>query len=234
MYKPKRSGRVGLGGFIYNDKNGLVSRTGGQFSYGYHTFIRSTQLSFGISGSVFQLKIHDDEFVPHDQDDPLLNGNLDRSIWVPDAAVGLYVQNPYYFAGLSAAHLFESIKIGNNSLKDYRIRRHYFLHGGYSFYIDKNFILEPSFLLKTTERFNFQNDITIKCYIQKEYWVGLSYRTLGTIVAIFGVRMNNLYIGYAFDYNTNELRKYTFGSHEFVFAYKIGSTARRYRWIERF
>ena len=31
-----RSGNVGLGGYIYNDRSGLIDRTGLQFSYAYH------------------------------------------------------------------------------------------------------------------------------------------------------------------------------------------------------
>jgi hypothetical protein len=31
-----RSGNVGVGGYIYNDRSGLIDRTGMQLSYAYH------------------------------------------------------------------------------------------------------------------------------------------------------------------------------------------------------
>ena len=51
-------GRVGLGGIVYHDENGAIARTGAQFSYAYHLFIRNSQLSFGLTGNVFQFRIN--------------------------------------------------------------------------------------------------------------------------------------------------------------------------------
>ena len=45
-----RSGKVGLGGYIFNDQSGLVNRTGLQLTYAYHISLRRVQLSFGLSG----------------------------------------------------------------------------------------------------------------------------------------------------------------------------------------
>ncbi len=33
VYRPKSDGKVGLGGYIFSDKNGLIKRTGLQVSY---------------------------------------------------------------------------------------------------------------------------------------------------------------------------------------------------------
>jgi type IX secretion system PorP/SprF family membrane protein len=52
-----RSGRVGLGGYIYNDRNGLIDRTGAQFTYAYHLTLRNDQLSFGLSANIYQYSI---------------------------------------------------------------------------------------------------------------------------------------------------------------------------------
>ena len=40
--KPTKGGNVGLGGYIFNDTNGLIRRTGGQFSYAYHIAMGQT------------------------------------------------------------------------------------------------------------------------------------------------------------------------------------------------
>ncbi|HBE43388.1 MAG TPA: hypothetical protein DDW27_19745, partial [Bacteroidales bacterium] len=50
VFRPKSDGKVGLGGYIFSDRNGLIKRTGLQGSYAYHMWLQnSTQLSFGLS-----------------------------------------------------------------------------------------------------------------------------------------------------------------------------------------
>ena len=66
IYRPSTKGRVGLGGYIFNDKNGLVQRTGLQLTYAYHIWLDQTQLSFGLSGSFFQFKLDDAELTFYD------------------------------------------------------------------------------------------------------------------------------------------------------------------------
>ncbi|MCD6598383.1 MAG: type IX secretion system membrane protein PorP/SprF [Bacteroidales bacterium] len=72
-------------------------------------------------------------------------------------------------------------------------------------------------------------------FIYKEsYWAGLSYRTTDVIVIFAGIRIDSFHFGYAFDYTFNTIQTHTFGSHEFMFAVKFGSNARRYRWLSRY
>jgi exodeoxyribonuclease-3 len=51
------AGRVGLGGYIFNDRHGLVSRSGLQLTYAYHIPFESSQLSFGLSGTFWQFRL---------------------------------------------------------------------------------------------------------------------------------------------------------------------------------
>jgi len=58
VFRPKTDGRVGLGGYIYSDKNGIVQRTGFQFSYSYHIWLKNaTQLSMGLAFTGYHFKI---------------------------------------------------------------------------------------------------------------------------------------------------------------------------------
>ena len=52
-----RDSKVGLGGYIFNDRTGLVNRTGLRFTYAYHIKIKEGQLSFGLSGNIYQYKL---------------------------------------------------------------------------------------------------------------------------------------------------------------------------------
>ncbi|MBA7547047.1 hypothetical protein ES705_39449 [subsurface metagenome] len=235
VYKPSTKGRVGVGGYIFNDKNGLVNRTGIQLTYAYHIWLEETQLSFGLSGSAFQFRVNDAELTFFDPREPLLSGGLRKVIYMPDANFGMYLLNNKYSAGFSVTQLFQSaLKFGNQSFDDYRMLRHYYLMGAYRFDLNINYQLEPSVLIKTTEQLLFQTDINCKIYYKNSYWAGLSFRTSGALIAMAGVRVNQFYFGYAFDYTLTRIRKHSFGSHEVMIALKLGDNARRYRWIDRY
>jgi len=231
--KPSSKGRVGLGGFIYNDRNGAVERTGLQGSYAYHIFVKETQFSFGVSAGMFQFRVHKHELTFHD-DDPIA-GSLKKVIYVPDANIGFQVMSPKYYAGISVNQVFQSyLRLGNQTLEEYRMERHYYILGGYKFELNSDYHIEPSFLAKSTEKLAFQADVGAKVYFRDDYWAGASIRTSGDLILTAGVRFKQMYFGYAFDYSLSSIRKFSYGSHEVVLAVKLGDNARRYKWLSRY
>lgn len=234
--RQSRSGKVGLGGYVFSDINGLVSRTGIQFTYAYHIYMYGSQLSFGLAGQFFQYKIDQDKITTFTEGDPTINGDINMVAFIPDFNFGVFWTNPTYYLGFSANQLLQSpLKLGSDDLDEFKLLRHYYLMGGYRIKNDISpWELEPSVLFKTTEQFLPQTDISLKLYYQSDYWVGLSYRTSNSIAAMFGVRSEHLYFGYAYDYALSSIRKYSFGSHEVFMSYKIGSNARRFRWLNRY
>jgi len=235
ILKPSRSGRVGLGGMIFNDVNGQMQRTGISVTYAYHIRIRESQLSFGLNGIVYQVKLHEDELTFYNPNEPLLGTGLRRILVVPDANFGVYWLNYKYFAGLSVYQLFESyLKLGNTAWKDYHMMRHYYLYGGYRFYINQEFEIEPSVLVKSSEQLIVQVDANCKLYFNKLFWAGVSYRSTSSLAVMLGLKADRYYFGYSFDYGLNSLARHTYGSHEFSISMKLGDSARRYRWLERY
>lgn len=234
-FKPSTNGRVGLGGFIYHDLNGAVERTGFQGSYAYHIFIRENQLSFGLSGGLFQFRFREEEISYLDDGDMTIEEGIREVLYVPDANFGVHFMNYKYFVGLSVNNMFQSyLKMGDATLDEFKQLRHYYLTGGYRFYFSRDHELEASTLVKMTERFTIQADLGAKYLYKQDYWAGLYYRTTNTLITVVGIRYNQLHIGYAFDYNFSQIRKYSWGSHEIVLALKMGDSARRFRWLNRY
>lgn len=229
-----RSGNVGVGGYIYNDRNGMINRTGFQGTYAYHIWMDQSQLSFGISLTAFQLRVDESQMELYDENDPLLNGSK-NAMFVPDFNLGVYYHGRNYYAGLSSAQMLQSaLKFGNDGYKDFKMNRHYYLMAGYGIYLENEVIIEPSFLLQTTFKTGYQLDLNTKVYYKEDYWVGLSYRTSGSLIGMGGVKVDRYYFGYAFDYTLSSIRKHSFGSHEFMASVKFGDSARRYRWLNRY
>ncbi|MBA7561019.1 hypothetical protein ES708_02653 [subsurface metagenome] len=232
-----RSGKVGLGGYIFADQSGLVSRTGLKFTYSYHIAFQRGQLSFGLSGTGYQFRIDREAIQLYNPDDDLVN-NFDNRMFIPDADIGVYYSDPKMYAGFSASQLFgASLKFGQGSYENFKLLRHFYLIGGYNIDINDYLIIEPSMLLKTSEMLSFQMDLTGKVYIYQDYWAGLSYRTgaqAGALIIMGGLRVDKFFFGYSFDYTLSSIMRHSFGSHEFMIAVKLGDTARRYKWLIRY
>lgn len=234
------SGRVGMGGYIFNDRNGVINRTGIQGTYAYHIPAGDRQqLSFGVSGTVYQFKIDDESLILPDDDlgipDPLIDGRR-NTMFVPDATAGIYYMYQNFHIGVSGLNLFQSVlKFGSDqSYSNYQLLRHYYLMTSYHYELDDDFALEPSLLIKSTERMNMQADISVKAYYQEDYWMGLSYRTGSALISKVGVKVGNVYFGYAYDYSLSEIQSLTYGSHEIMVGVRFGDSRRRYRWLRRF
>jgi type IX secretion system PorP/SprF family membrane protein len=229
-----RSGKVGLGGYVFNDQNGPISRTGIQLSYAYHIRMRKTQLSFGLSGMGYQFAIDPNKIRFEEQGDDLFEF-ADKTIFIPDASAGVYFTHPDFYAGFSASQLFQSaLRLGEKGYAEYKMKRYYYLTAGYDFVVNDYLTIEPSFLLKMSENLTWQADINSKFIFQEEYWAGLSYRTGGAMVFMGGVKVDKYFFGYAFDYTLSSIMKHSYGSHEFMVAVHFGDNARRYRWLNRY
>ncbi len=236
VLKPSRDGKVGLGGYVFSDRNGLIHRTGMQATYSYHTWLYGgTQLSFGLSGTAFHFRIDEQNIRLEDPDDPILHSNLRQGVFIPDANFGVYILNYRYNVGFSVEQLFQSyVKLGNPGYKNLLLMRHYYLFGSYTHPLSTESEIHPNFMFRMSEQLKPQVDIGAKYTFKEDFWVGLSYRTGNIIITSLGARFDNFYFGYAFDYSFSEIQNYTYGSHEIMLAMKFGSSARRYRWLDRY
>lgn len=229
----KRSGRVGLGGYFFNDRNGYVERVGGQIAYAYHIYMQNKQLSFGLAASTFQFKLALDKLKFRDSDD-VLSANFSNKVLVPDVTAGTYLLTERSYFGVSVANIFQTrVRIGGSPL-DYRMFRHYFLMAGWRFNQEDVLSYEPSFLIKGTEKMGFQADLQMRLYYNKDYYIGANYRTGSAVGFMVGARLSKLYFSYAFDYTLSNIQRYSLGSHEINIALKLGDNARRYRWLIRY
>ena len=229
-----RAGRVGLGGYVFNDRHGLVGRSGIQLTYAYHIPFDRSQLSFGLSGTFWQFRLDRGAARLFDPNDELFN-SMDNTLFIPDANLGIYYSDERFFAGFSADQLFQSsFKFGGKGYDEYKLYRHFYLMGGYNFMVSDDVAVEPTMLFKTTHEFTFQLDLTANVYFIENYWAGISYRTPSTLVLMGGVRVDKFYFGYAFDFTFNSIMYHSYGSHEIMIAMKMGDSSRRFKWLQRY
>lgn len=219
----------GFGVVIYKDKNGAMNKVGIHITYAHHLVLnikKKLKLSFGCSFVGYQLSIDHTMLEDLEVSDPLIFESQ-KSIYVPDAVAGTYIYSPKYFVGLSVANMLES-KINfddNNDSYDHN-RRTIFLSGGYNFDFESVFAYEPSLLLRSTTQGLWQVDVNGRFTYQKNYWIGYSFRTNGSIMFLTGVKFGKFRFAYGYEHNNNELRSYSNGNHEFMLSYSIGDRDR--------
>ena len=236
---PTRESRVGLGGYIFNDQNGIIRRTGFELAYAYHIEIDryASQLSFGLASTVYQFAIDLDGAVVADIDDEFLN-NYDRVVFIPDFNFGVSYTTQKFYLGFSATQLFRgALTLGNTAKNPRTELGHFFITGGMKIPLSGNdWILEPSAFIKTSDMLltSTQMDITTRIYYRQNYWAGISYRTQDALIMLLGFTYDRFYFAYAFDVALTDIRKHSFGSHELSFAVKFGDNARRYRWLNQY
>jgi len=236
VFRPKSDGKVGFGAYVFSDRNGLIQRTGFQVSYAYHMWLqKSTQLSFGLGFTGFYYKIDENQINFEDPNEPWMNNDLRRGVFVPDVSFGAYLLNAKYSLGFSADQLSESAaKFGNQAYQNFTMNRQYYLFGSYDFSQGSNAVIQPSFLLKMSEQLKPQVDVGGTYIFNQGFWAGLAYRTSGALIANIGVKYQNMFFGYAFDFTLQEIQRITYGTHELTVALKFGDNSRRYRWLDRY
>lgn len=241
LVRPTRGGRVGLGGYIFNDENGAMRRTGFQAAYAYHIPMGTTQglpndLALGLSLSAYQFAVNTDGLLL-DANDPLLN-SFDRRVFIPDFNFGVNFTTARYYAGLAMTNLFRgNLIFADSSMTNRTELGNFFITGGVKIPLSMEWTLEPAGYIKASDMLfkSLQMDITTRVFYKDDYWAGLSFRTSNAIILMFGLRYDRFYFAYASDFALTDIRKAnTLGTHEVTLAVKFGESARRYRWITPF
>jgi len=241
IIKPTKGGKVGLGGYIFNDNNGIMKRTGILLAYSYHIPMGRTggipnDLSFGLALKAYQFNVNTNGAILENNYDPLLN-SYDRTKYIPDFNFGASFTTSRYYVGFAMTNLLRgSLVFADTSRTKGSELGGYYLTGGYKFPLSPDWILEPSAFIKASDMFftSVQMDITARMYYREDYWAGISYRTNDAIVALMGLKYDRFYFAYAFDFTLTDIRKESYGTHELSVAVKFGESARRYRWINAY
>ncbi len=215
----------GWGAIMTNDKIGVTFKTDLYGNYAYHLRVsKDAKLSLGIRAGLSYYNANLTSLTVWDQDDQVFASNIRNKV-MPNAGMGVYYYSKKMFAGISVPNLISYdprsfLTLGNVLSGQEKYRRHIYAHGGYVFELNENLHLKPSVLVKYVEGAPVQADLNLNVLFCKSFWVGGSYRSNDGIVTLIEYQHNNMWrLGYAFDYPLTAMRKYSFGSHEIMFAY---------------
>ncbi|CAG0999803.1 hypothetical protein FLAV_02874 [Flavobacteriales bacterium] len=220
--------RIGLGGIVFAEKTGPVSRTGIQGTYAYHMELTDQiKLSLGIGG-MFHQHVLDQSKLNLDEANDVAVLGIKQKDMVADANFGFYVYHKNFYSGFSVPQLFQNkVELESNKGNLNRLYRHYFFNLGGRFQLNEKTQLEPSLLIKSVAAAPYQFDLNCKALLENKYWIGLSYRDQESIVFLAGLEHKQFRIGVSYDYCITSVRKYSSGSHEIYLAYNIQSILKK-------
>jgi type IX secretion system PorP/SprF family membrane protein len=215
---------MGLGGYVFSDQIGPLTKTGLSASYAYHVKCTAkTHLSLGVSAMLYSVRINSSKLLFDDAgntDNALVAGNL--KAWYPNFSFGAYYYGDDFFAGISVPELMQTKVSSSSDFTVIQEVRHYYISGGYTYHLNKDYTLQPSFLVKYVPTAPGEVDLNLLFEAFKKFSVGLSYRSGDAIVPMVGFRYKEVYrIGYAYDITTSHLSSYAKGSHEIMLGYDL-------------
>ena len=238
---------VGIGAYVYNDKNGYSYRQGGEVSFAYHIPLSEgtrymmkdraieRQLSFGVSAKLQHYNFSSDLYTYENSYDPTLaNGGKDKGFYF-NANFGVYFIWDDIFAGLSATNLVPS-KMSEFGPGEPVPPFMGFGFVGYDINLTDEMAIEPAVMFKMNQDMNKQLDINLK-FLQSElpnnedfsYWIQVCYRQgldNGNMQALSlspmgGIRFGGFHIAYAYTLGLTALNRHNYGSHEIMLAYTL-------------
>ena len=212
--------KVAIGALVNSDNAGLLSRTSGYLTFGYHIKLnKSYKLGLAVSAGMVQYRIKLYDAKVADTGDDLLTGNI-LSNNVFDSNGGLYLYSDKLFFGLSTYQY-----IGNKiTWKDSQsnLSQHMYATLGYTFKLSNKISLQPSTLFKFNKPTPIQPEFSMRMIYKNIFWIGGSYRNNESASALFGVTIKDkLTIGYSYDMILSKIKSYTTGSHEIMLSYQF-------------
>lgn len=216
----------GVGLMFMTDKLGFEENLQIRLNYSYKFNIGMGRMSVGASAGFLNKTIDFAKYDPIDDSDPLLIAKGKESDMMLDFAFGAYYNvTDMFYVGISASQLSEDEFQGTMSESPYKLRRHYYLTGGYYYNLpNPSWVINPNLLVKS-DLGSTQLDVNVLGIYNNKLWGGVSYRPNDAVCVLVGGypidqgSLSDLRIGYSYDVTTSALGRggRSGGSHE-VFA----------------
>ena len=218
---PISNSNLGVGFSLVNDRIGPTSDNTISADISYTIPMNEVyKLSFGVnaSGNIFNLDT--DKLDPAQANDPnLQNFNNEFS---PNFGAGVYLHSDKLYLGLSVPNFLQDSKYNDNDVAVYQERMNFYFIGGYVFDVSPSIKFKPAVLTKMVTGSPLQVDASANFLFFDKLMLGGAYRWDAAVSALAGFQVTDgLFIGYSYDMETTNLRRYNSGSHEVFLRFEL-------------
>jgi type IX secretion system PorP/SprF family membrane protein len=215
---------VGIGVRLIDDRFSVSKTQGIQSAYSYKIQAgESSLLYMGLQAGILTYKANLTDLQTADFNDPIF-ANDSRSL-VANFGAGLFFSTEKFYAGVSVPNFIRTnLHPGNFATTANEVKQafHGYLNAGYTAYLNDNFVLKPSFLVRAVEGLPLQYDVNANVFFRELVAGGVSYRSNSAVVLLVNFKVNYQFsVGYSYDYNTSRLNNFNKGTHEIMLRYQI-------------
>jgi len=220
---PLNNSDLGLGVSLVNDKIGPTTENtlSADLSYTIPTS-PDWKLSFGIKATANLFNLDINKLSMEDQNDQQFQ-NLKNRI-TPNVGAGIYYHSDRAYMGLSVPNFIETDRYNSDDTAIFKDKINYYLIAGYVFNLDRlEYVkFKPALMAKMVEGAPLQVDVSGNFMFNDKFVLGLAYRWSASVSAMAGFQVSKgMYIGYGYDHETTQLRKYNSGSHEIFLRFEF-------------
>jgi type IX secretion system PorP/SprF family membrane protein len=220
--------KIGIGGYLYNDKTGPTSRTGIQLAFAKHIATgNGGTFSLGIEAKGLQYSIDKVKLTQTLGADPAIGASSDKKFMF-DAGFGISYTGKKLQLGASASQLVQSkldFYTGNLTRNEKgHLYRHYYFHGSYKWAVDKNTTVTPNALVIYLPNAPTEYQFGARVEHMEKFWWGVGYRIKQSWMLSAGVNVTKKFtIGYSFDIYQTPVSVFDAGAnaHEILLRYNL-------------
>ncbi|WP_373019163.1 type IX secretion system membrane protein PorP/SprF, partial [Muriicola sp.] len=212
---PWANEKNGMGFNVISDQLGPTSQTFVNAAYSFQINVSQyTRLSFGVNagGALFNIDFSKGEF---EDPEPLIN-NQDLNEFYPTVGAGLFLYDDNWYLGASVPNFItgsasdEIASLINDQIQFTAI-------GGYIFELSDELKFKPAFLAHMVQGLPLQFNLSANFLFSDVFTAGVGYRVNNSLSGLAGFQISSaVFVGYSYDYNTNNLAQYNQGSHELI------------------
>jgi type IX secretion system PorP/SprF family membrane protein len=251
-YNARVGEQSGLGGIVYNDKNGYHSQQGIKLTYAHHLmFSRDetdlNQLSFGLSVGLVQSILDETEFLGPYGYDPIVAGTVQKDSYFNVDFGMSYNYLDFYVHG-TVKNAVETRRQLYTDIESDNIRK-FIINTGYVFGDEERIMWEPSIMFQSASKTKEKSiDLNLKAYKSMDFgrlWGGISYRRsldgaeyiqngstgvqkLQYITPILGVNYNQYMFSYNYSYLAGAVNFDNGGFHQITLGMNLN--CRKAKW----
>jgi len=218
---PISNSNLGIGLSLVNDRIGPTTDNtiSGDISYTIQ-MNEAYKLSFGVKASANIFNLDTDKLTPAQANDPNLQNFNNK--FKPNIGAGVYLHSDKLYLGLSVPNFLEDSKYNDNDVAVFQERMNFYFIGGYVFDVSPSIKFKPAVLTKMVTGAPLQVDASANFLFFDKLMLGGAYRWDAAVSALAGFQVTDgLFIGYSYDMETTQLRRYNSGSHEVFLRFEL-------------
>ncbi len=216
---PARKTSYGL--LAFYDQNGPITQTigAGYFSYilevGFDQYI-----SMGLSAGVRYLDYDPSKLNIKDPGENFISQSQKKTGALVGVGVTYYTDK--WYVGLSSPNIAPLAEIGSSPNTTMVFSPHIYLSGGVTIDINYNIKFRPSLVARYVQGLPVNVETSMNFQFYDKFTAGLAYRLNAAYSLLLYAKLSkHIGLGYSFDLDATEIRKYNYGSHEFFLRFSF-------------